>query len=83
MDAGNGIELDAVKMANFLDYDGVLVPVIRPKHLVVIYAKVGGNARIARALDILEGVNLDLELIASLVERYNLRVEWQKLLARK
>ena len=81
LDAGAGIELEAVQTANVLDYDGVPVPVIKPEHIVAIYAKVGGRNRITRALDILDAVPLDQDLLDDIIQRYTLQTEYRKLLS--
>ncbi len=76
--AGEGLELEALETANILDYDGVPVPVVKPEYLVLLYAKVGGRPRIRRALDLLE-LDLNENLIAELVEKYDLQPAWAKL----
>jgi len=79
LDAGCGIEHEAISTANLLSYEGVPVPVIKPEYIVVIYAKVGGRNRITRALDILDTGEVNLKLIAELVQRYHLEAQWNKL----
>ncbi|RYG63720.1 hypothetical protein EON80_20650 [bacterium] len=79
LDAGAGLELEAVQDANQLDYDGVPVPVVRPEYLALLYAKAGGRQRIARAVDLVETVDFDKKLTNDLVEKYQLHAAWQKI----
>ena len=79
LDAGIGLEHEAISTANTLEYEGVPVRVIKPEYIVVIYAKVGGRNHITRALDILEIGEIDLNLVDLLVQKYQLQPQWHKL----
>lgn len=79
LDASAGMELEATERANILDYDGVLVPVVKPEYLALFYAKARGRQRITRALDLLESAPIDLELVNDVVARYGLKEVWNKL----
>ena len=73
--------MDAVKDANFIEYERVLVPVFKPEYLAVIAAKVGGSKRRIRAVEILDKCELDMDLINRIVEKYKLQEVWNRLLA--
>ncbi|HVF09915.1 MAG TPA: hypothetical protein VNA16_03885 [Abditibacteriaceae bacterium] len=75
--AGGGLETEAVRTANLLDYDGVLVPVVKPEFLVLLYLRAGGAKRRGRAFDLLEA-GADRHLVAALAARYDLDALWQQ-----
>ncbi len=79
IDAGAGLELDAVRTANFLDYDGVSVPVVKPEYLALLYAKAGGRHRMTRALDLLENGSINENLLGQIAEKHNLEAVWRKI----
>jgi len=73
--AGEGLEAEAVRTANLLDYDGVMVPVIKREYLVLLYLRAGGSKRRVRVLDLIEA-GADQQVIAQLVARHDLKAVW-------
>ncbi len=76
--ANEGLEAEAVKRANWLDYDGVSVPVVAPEYLILMYLKVASPKRRGRAFDLLEIESLDRDLLKQLIGRYNLGDVWRR-----
>lgn len=76
--AGEGLEVEAVNNANWLDYDGVLVPVVAPEYLILMYLKVASPKRRGRAFDLLEIELLDRDLLKDLIERFDLGEVWRR-----
>jgi hypothetical protein len=72
----NDLAAAAVVNAAELDYDGQPVRVIRPEYLVAMFLQDSARTqtRRERAARLLEQGALDSELLASLVERYNLQL---------
>ena len=76
--ANDGLETEAVNSANWLDYDGVLVPVVAPEYLILMYFKVASAKRRGRAFDLMEIESLDRNVLKSLVERFELGELWRR-----
>lgn len=75
--AGDGLQREAVETANLLDYDGVLVPVMKPEFLVLLYLAAGSSKRRGRASDLLEA-GADAKRIEELATRFGLQAQWQR-----
>jgi hypothetical protein len=67
---------EAITQAAELDYEGQPVRVIRPEFLIAMYLQPGARSakRLERVAALLEGGNVDRELLDSLLQRYNLRL---------
>lgn len=76
--AGEGLEAEAVRGAELIDYDGVAVPVVAPEFLVLLNLRAGGSKRRGRAFDLIEA-GADKSRIEELAIRFNLQAEWQRM----
>jgi hypothetical protein len=79
--ANEGLEQEAVREARVFDYEGQFVRVMRPEHLVALYARAGGAGRRERALLLIKAGAVDMKALHPLLKRYNLSDEWHKIQA--
>lgn len=70
--AHNRLVADAVASARAIDYEGVVVPVIDPEHLVALALQAGGARRRERAWQLLETGRVDRERLRVLLDRHGI-----------
>jgi hypothetical protein len=76
--ADEGLEGDAVTMAETFDYQGAPIRVIRPEHLIALFLRAGGERRRERIGMLLDAESVDPDALDELLTRYNLKDEWQR-----
>ena len=76
MPVANPLEREAYLNAQNLDYDGLLVRVVLPEHLVAIMLKVGRLKDLARVEMFLTQKEVDLDGLENVVRRHGLSVKW-------
>jgi len=76
MPVANPLEREAYLNAQNLDYDGLMVRVVLPEHLVAIMLKVGRLKDLARVEMFLTQKEVDLDGLENVVRRHGLSVKW-------
>ena len=76
MPVANPLEREAYLNAQNLDYDGLMVRVVLPEHLVAIMLKVGRLKDLARVEMFLTQEEVDLDGLENVVRRHGLSVKW-------
>jgi len=76
MPVNNSLEHEAYLNAQDLDYDGVIVRVVLPEHLVAIMLKVGRLKDLARAEMFLTQKEVDLDALEDVLRRHALYDKW-------
>jgi hypothetical protein len=72
----NSLEREAYLNAQDLDYDGVIVRVVLPEHLVAIMLKVGRLKDLARVEMFLTQEEVDLDALEDILRRHGLYDKW-------
>jgi Nucleotidyl transferase of unknown function (DUF2204) len=71
--SGNeGLERESVEKARLCDYDGIVVRVVAPEHLVALYRKAGGAKRKERELMLCDISDFKLEVFDDIMLRYKI-----------
>ena len=76
MPVANPLEREAYLNAQNLDYDGLMVRVVLPEHLVAIMLKVGRLKDLARVEMFLTQKEVDLDGLENVIRRHGLSVKW-------
>ena len=77
--APSALEEEAIRTATAIKYGDTPCKVFRPEHLVAICLKTARTRDFYKAMLILEQVSLDNNLLQSLVSRYGLEQQWNRL----
>jgi hypothetical protein len=78
MPVANPLEHEAYLNAQNLDYDGLIVRVVLPEHLVAIMLNVGRLKDLARVEMFLTQKEVDLDGLEDVVRRHGLSEKWAK-----
>ena len=70
--AHNSLAEDAIRHALSHDYDGVMVRVIGPEHLMALALQAGGARRRERAWQLLESGHVDRNTLRTLLDRHHI-----------
>lgn len=76
--ADEGLEGEAVAVAETFEYQGAPVRVIRPEHLIALFLRAGSERRRERIGLLLDAEVVDSDTLDDLLVRYNLSDEWQR-----
>jgi hypothetical protein len=71
---------EATYKANILQLDDVTFHAFAPEYLVAVMLKTGRLKDFARAKMFLDQGRVDPELLGKLIDRFDLRSQWQKLI---